>query len=105
LRLAVNTTITKLAETVGTVVDSADQLNNASNQISGASQSLSQAATEQASSVEATTGNIEQMGAGTISLGIQCRGMVVGPATTGISAVCREWTRRLVPGSDLSEGI
>ena len=64
LRLAVNNTITKLAETVGTVIDSADQINQASRQISGASQSMSQAATEQAASVEETTASIEQMAAG-----------------------------------------
>ena len=64
LRLAVNNTIVKLAETVGTVIDSADQLNSASSQISGASQAMSQAATEQAASVEETTASIEQMGVG-----------------------------------------
>ena len=53
----------RLAETVASVVDAADQLTNASAQISGASQSLSQSATEQAASVEETTASIEQMAA------------------------------------------
>ncbi|MEV4641789.1 methyl-accepting chemotaxis protein [Actinoplanes sp. NPDC049548] len=61
---ALNSAMTRLAETVGTVVDSAAQLNMAANQISGASQSLSQAATEQAASVEETTTSIQEMTAG-----------------------------------------
>ena len=64
LRLAVNNTMDKLAETVNSVIDSAEQLNTASNQISGASQGLSQSASEQASSVEQTTASIEQMSVG-----------------------------------------
>ena len=64
LRVAVNETIARLAQTVGSVIESADQLNAASNQISGASQELSAAATEQAASVEETTRNVEQMGMG-----------------------------------------
>ncbi|UQU67908.1 methyl-accepting chemotaxis protein [Couchioplanes caeruleus] len=61
---ALNSALGRLSETVGTVVDSAAQLNMASNQISGASQSLSQAATEQAASVEETTTSIQEMTAG-----------------------------------------
>jgi len=61
---ALNSALSRLSEMVGTVVDSAAQLNSASNQISGASQSLSQAATEQAASVEQTTASVEQMTAG-----------------------------------------
>jgi len=61
---ALNTALEKLSETVGTVIESTDQLNSASSQISGASQSLSQAATEQSASVQETTASIEQMGAG-----------------------------------------
>ncbi|MEV4701958.1 methyl-accepting chemotaxis protein [Actinoplanes sp. NPDC049316] len=61
---ALNSALARLSETVGTVVDSAAQLNMASNQISGASQSLSQAATEQAASVEETTTSIQEMTAG-----------------------------------------
>jgi methyl-accepting chemotaxis protein len=66
LRLAVNNTLTKLSDTVATVIASADQLTNASQQISGASQSMSQAATEQAASVEESSASIEQM-AGSIA--------------------------------------
>jgi methyl-accepting chemotaxis protein len=61
---ALNSAMTRLGETVSTVVDSAAQLNLASNQISGASQSLSQAATEQAASVEETTSSVQEMTAG-----------------------------------------
>jgi len=64
LRLAVNNMISKLAETVGTVIDAAGQITAASGQISGASQALSQTANEQATSVEQTTASIEQMSAG-----------------------------------------
>ena len=61
---ALNSALNRLSETVGTVIDSAAQLNLASNQISGASQSLSQAATEQAASVEETSTSIHEMTAG-----------------------------------------
>ncbi|MFI5495762.1 methyl-accepting chemotaxis protein [Actinoplanes sp. NPDC051859] len=61
---ALNSALSRLGETVSTVVDSAAQLNMASNQISGASQSLSQAATEQAASVEETTSSVQEMTAG-----------------------------------------
>jgi methyl-accepting chemotaxis protein len=61
---ALNSAMSRLSETVSTVVDSAAQLNNAAGQISGASQSLSQAATEQSASVEETTSSIEEMTAG-----------------------------------------
>ena len=64
MALALNSALERLAETVGTVIDSSAQINNAASQISGASQSLSQAATEQASSVEETTSSLEQMTAG-----------------------------------------
>ena len=61
---ALNSAMNRLSETVGTVIDSAAQLNLASNQISGASQSLSQAATQQAASVEETSTSIQEMTAG-----------------------------------------
>jgi methyl-accepting chemotaxis protein len=63
LRVAVNNSLTRLAQTVAEVTATTDQLGMASNQISGASQSLSQAATEQAASVEETTASVEEMGA------------------------------------------
>jgi methyl-accepting chemotaxis protein len=63
LRQATNNTVTTLAQTVGDVIGSADQLASASGQISGASQSLSQSATQQAASVEETSASIEQMAA------------------------------------------
>ncbi|MFI5958402.1 methyl-accepting chemotaxis protein [Cryptosporangium sp. NPDC051539] len=77
---ALNTALEKLSETVGTVIDSTDQLNSASSQISGASQSLSQAATEQAASVQETTASIEQMGAG-ITQNSENAGVTEGIAT------------------------
>jgi len=64
MAVALNAAMERLADTVGTVVDSSAQINNAAGQISGASQALSQAATEQASSVEETTSSLEQMTAG-----------------------------------------
>ncbi|WP_051808152.1 HAMP domain-containing methyl-accepting chemotaxis protein [Actinoplanes subtropicus] len=64
LRVAVNDTVRRLAETVGSVVEAGDQLNAAATQISRASQDLSAAATEQAASVEETTASIEHMGSG-----------------------------------------
>lgn len=63
LRMAANNTQEKLAETVSSVMASADQRSNAASQISGASQAMSQAATEQAASVEETSASIEQMAA------------------------------------------
>ncbi|GAA0229598.1 methyl-accepting chemotaxis protein [Cryptosporangium japonicum] len=77
---ALNSALEKLSETVGTVIESTDQLNSASSQISGASQSLSQAATEQAASVEETTASIQQMGAG-ISQNSENAGVTEGIAT------------------------
>ena len=61
LRVAANTTVGKLAETIAEVSTAMDQLANAANQISAASQTLSQAATEQAASVEETSAGMEQM--------------------------------------------
>lgn len=63
LRLAANNTLIKLAQTVGEVINAADQLGNASEQVSATSQSLSQAASEQASSVDQTSSSIEEMAA------------------------------------------
>ena len=80
MAVALNSALDKLAETVGTVIESTDQLNSASSQISGASQSLSQAATEQAASVEETSASIEQMGAG-ITQNSENAGMTEGIAT------------------------
>ncbi|MFG1926589.1 methyl-accepting chemotaxis protein [Cryptosporangium sp. NPDC048952] len=77
---ALNSALEKLSDTVGTVIESTDQLNSASSQISGASQSLSQAATEQAASVEETTASIQQMGAG-ISQNSENAGVTEGIAT------------------------
>lgn len=77
---ALNSALEKLSETVGTVIESTDQLNSASSQISGASQSLSQAATEQSASVEETTASIQQMGAG-IAQNSENAGVTEGIAT------------------------
>jgi len=63
LRVAANNTATKLAQTVGDVINATEQLSNASAQISATSQSLSQATSEQAASVEETSASIEQMAA------------------------------------------
>jgi len=61
LRVAANTTVGKLAETISQVASAMEQLGHAANQISAASQTLSQAATEQAASVEETSAGIEEM--------------------------------------------
>jgi methyl-accepting chemotaxis protein len=61
LRVAANNTATKLAQTIGDVINATEQLSNASAQISATSQSLSQATSEQAASVEETSASIEQM--------------------------------------------
>jgi methyl-accepting chemotaxis protein len=63
LRVAANNTATKLAQTIGDVINATEQLTNASAQISATSQSLSQATSEQAASVEETSASIEQMAA------------------------------------------
>ncbi|GAA1901909.1 methyl-accepting chemotaxis protein [Lapillicoccus jejuensis] len=63
LRVAANSTVLRLADTVREVINATEQLGNASAQISGASQSLSQATTEQAASVEETSASAEQMAA------------------------------------------
>ncbi len=63
LRIATNNTATKLAQTIGEVINATEQLGNASEQISATSQSLSQATSEQAASVDETSASIEQMAA------------------------------------------
>ncbi|MCX7088814.1 MAG: methyl-accepting chemotaxis protein, partial [Methylococcales bacterium] len=63
LRVATNNTVTKLAQTIGEVINATEQLSNASEQISATSQSLSQATSEQAASVDETSASIEQMAA------------------------------------------
>ncbi|WP_161784379.1 methyl-accepting chemotaxis protein [Aquabacterium sp. NJ1] len=60
---SVNSTVSKLAEVVGSVNDSANSLSSAAEQVSSTAQSLSQGASEQASSVEETSASIEQMSA------------------------------------------
>ncbi|WP_417068066.1 methyl-accepting chemotaxis protein [Niveibacterium terrae] len=61
LKGAVNSTITRLAETIAQVNETASILNNASGQVSSTAQTLSQAASEQAASVEETSASIEEM--------------------------------------------
>ncbi|MGQ0597517.1 methyl-accepting chemotaxis protein [Aquabacterium sp.] len=60
---SVNSTVSKLAEVVGGVTDSANNLSSAAEQVNATAQSLSQGASEQASSVEETSASIEQMSA------------------------------------------
>ncbi|MFT3931765.1 MAG: methyl-accepting chemotaxis protein [Spongiibacteraceae bacterium] len=55
--------IARLSTTIGSVVDSADNLKNAADQVSATAQSLAQATSEQAASVEETSASIEQMSA------------------------------------------
>ena len=61
LKQAINNTVSKLAETITAVRQSADALASASEEISATAQSLSQASSEQAASVEETTASIAQM--------------------------------------------
>ncbi len=63
LKNAINSTITRLAETVEQIVTAADALSNASGQVSATAQSLSQSSSEQAASVEETTSSLEEMSA------------------------------------------
>ncbi len=63
LMLAMQTMITKLSATIGSVVDNADNLKNAADQVSATAQSLAQATSEQAASVEETSASIEEMSA------------------------------------------
>ena len=63
LRIATNNTATKLAKTIGEVLDATQQLSNACEQISATSQSLSQATNEQAASVNETSASIKQIAA------------------------------------------
>ncbi|EXJ13843.1 methyl-accepting chemotaxis protein [Imhoffiella purpurea] len=63
LKIALNTTVDKLGETIGQVRSSADALNSAAEQVSATSQTLSQGAAEQAASMEETSSSIEQMSA------------------------------------------
>jgi methyl-accepting chemotaxis protein len=61
LKLAINNTIAKLADTIAQINVAADALNNAAAQVSATAQSLSQSSSEQAASVEETTASIEEM--------------------------------------------
>jgi len=63
LKNALNTTVSKLGETIGQVRTSADALNGAAGQVSATSQSLSQGASEQAASMEETSASVEEMSA------------------------------------------
>ncbi len=56
-----NNTVSKLAQVVSEVNNSAEALAAASEEVSATSQSLAQAASEQASSVEETSASVEQM--------------------------------------------
>jgi methyl-accepting chemotaxis protein len=58
---SVNSTVSKLAEVVKSVNDSANNLSSASQQVNATAQSLSQGASEQAAGVEETSASIEQM--------------------------------------------
>ncbi len=61
MKLAVNTSIEKLSETLAQINIAADDLSNAAGQVSSTAQSLSQSSSEQAASVEETTAAMEQM--------------------------------------------
>ncbi len=63
LKTAINSSISKLAETIAQVDVAADALNSAAGQVSATAQSLSQSSSEQAASVEETTASVEQMSA------------------------------------------
>jgi methyl-accepting chemotaxis protein len=63
LKDACNTTVSKLAETITQVRDTAETLVGASDQLSATAQSLSQGASEQAASVEETSASMEEMSA------------------------------------------
>ncbi|MFD2112687.1 methyl-accepting chemotaxis protein [Thiorhodococcus fuscus] len=63
LRVTLNNTVAKLAQTMRNVRVTADDLASASEQVSMTAQSLSQGATEQAASVEETSAALEQMSA------------------------------------------
>jgi methyl-accepting chemotaxis protein len=60
---AVNSTVTRLAETISQVTAAAETLNSAAGQVSATAQSLSQTSSEQAASVEETSASMEQMNA------------------------------------------
>ena len=61
LKIAVNSTITRLSQVVAEVNGGAHALAAASEQVNSTAQSLSQAASEQAASIEETSASIEQM--------------------------------------------
>jgi methyl-accepting chemotaxis protein len=61
LMQAMQSMITKLAQIIGEVRNSADNLTNAAGQVSATAQSLSQSSSEQAASVEETTASMEEM--------------------------------------------
>jgi methyl-accepting chemotaxis protein len=63
LKVAVNNTVTRLADTITQVRMSADALTNASAQVSATAQSLSQSSSEQAASVEESSASVEEMSA------------------------------------------
>ncbi|XVJ69424.1 MAG: HAMP domain-containing protein [Rhizobacter sp.] len=63
LKNAVNSTVSRLAQTMSDVNAAAEQLNSAAAQVSTTSQSLSQSASEQAASVEQTSASLQQMAA------------------------------------------
>ena len=63
LKEAANTTVAKLAATIGDVLEAAGNLVQASEQLSSTAQALSQGASEQAASVEQTSASMEQMSA------------------------------------------
>ena len=60
---ALNSTLDKLAETMGEVRNTAESITGASGQVSATAQSLAQATSEQAASLEETTAAIEEMSA------------------------------------------
>lgn len=61
LMQAMQSMIAKLAQIIGEVRNSADNLTNAAGQVSATAQSLSQSSSEQAASVEETTASMEEM--------------------------------------------
>jgi methyl-accepting chemotaxis protein len=63
LKVAVNNTVTRLADTITQVRMSADSLTNASAQVSATAQSLSQSSSEQAAAVEESSASVEEMSA------------------------------------------
>lgn len=83
LRMAANSTITRLSETIDEVSVAADQLSDAAEQVSATAQVLAQSASEQAAGVEQTSASVEQMAA---SINQNAENAAVTDAMAGKSA-------------------